>query len=463
MFRCVNKVEIEITVAEFLSDVVQYLEADLAFQAGEFSRWSERQKSNFITAHIRGMAPSKFIFADINACLEYAEENEQVLDIAYYKDWLMNGVSYLNIDSNNRTINLIAFANDEFPIVPGEYRVGEWFGEIVKGVNDLYSTMPEALRKKFDTSTISVTKYIDTSREELSDLFICINDGKPLIDPEKRNAKTSAIAKVIRELASSYYTRFVAEDISWIGTASANRRGVDDFIAGLAFIYFYGLDKTMTPDSLWDMYSPTSSASKSASTFKKTFEQFMEFANDDDLKSIPNKNSILDLFVIWVENKKKNLISIESKNSEFIEKFIDICGELILDPTMYDGKDVGANWISPKNFAKIVGGRQIANNKKRNELIKEKLGDMSVYFKEVVLKPRAATKNTKFGVAVRSGWKTPEGKDINRAKLHDGKTYHGGHDHTPHADGGGNGPENIEIQVAEDNLKLGRNPISKST
>ena len=119
MFRCVNKVEIEITVDEFLSDVVQYLEADLAFQAGEFSRWSERQKSNFITAHIRGMAPSKFIFADINACLEYAEENEQVLDIAYYKDWLMNGVSYLNIDSNNRTINLIAFANDEFPILPG--------------------------------------------------------------------------------------------------------------------------------------------------------------------------------------------------------------------------------------------------------------------------------------------------------------------------------------------------------
>ena len=460
MFRCATKVEIEISVKEFLDDVVEYLEADLAFQAGEFSRWSRFQKSCYITALIRGFAPSKFIFADIKECLEYAGENEQVLDIAYYKEWLMNGVSYLNIDSNNRTINLIAFKDDEFPILPGQYKVDEWMGEIVSGVNDLYSTLPDAVRNKLDESMISVTKYIDVSREELSDLFICINDGKPLNDPEKRNAKTSAIAKIIRELALSYSTRFVAEDISWIGTASANRRGVDDFIAGFAFIYFYGLDKTISPDALWEMYDPNSFPSKNASKFKKVFSDFMTFANDEDLKAIPNKNSILDLFVIWVENKKINLVSIESKNSEFIQKYIDICGELILDTTLYDGKDVNANWISPKNFEKIVGGRQVANNKKRNMLIKENLGNMSPYFKEVVLKPRAATKNTKFGVAVKDGWKTPEGKDIVRSKLNDGKTYHSGHDKIPYADGGGNGPDNIKVQEALDNIKLGRNPIN---
>ena len=125
MFRCVTKIESEIPVKEFLDDVVDLVEADLAFQAGEFSRWSIFQKSSYVTAQIRNFAPSKFIFADINACLEYAEENEQVLDIAYYKEWLMNGVSYLNIDSNNRTINLLGFVNDEFPVLPGEYRIGE--------------------------------------------------------------------------------------------------------------------------------------------------------------------------------------------------------------------------------------------------------------------------------------------------------------------------------------------------
>ena len=190
MFRCVNKIEDDINVEDFLCNIVEYLEADQAFQAGKFSRWSNYQKSSYITALIRGMTPSKFIFADVNACLEYAKENEQVLDVAYYEAWLISGVSYLNIDSNNRTINLIAFSKDEFPILPGEYKVGEWFGEIVKGVNDLYSTMPKPLLSKFDESIISVTKYVDASREELSDLFICINDGKPLNDPEKRNAKT---------------------------------------------------------------------------------------------------------------------------------------------------------------------------------------------------------------------------------------------------------------------------------
>ena len=459
MFRCVTKSEEDITVKEFLDTIVEFVEADLAFQAGEFSRWSNYQKSSYVTAQIRNFAPSKFIFADIHACLEYAEENEQVLDVAYYKEWLNNDVSYLNIDSNNRTINLIAFSENEFPILPGEYRVGEWFGEVVKGKNDLYETMPKPLKKAFDESIISVTKYGDVSREELSDLFININDGKPLNDPEKRNAKTSSIAVVIRELSSSYLTRFVDDDINWISTKSANRRGVDDFIAGLAFIYFYGSYKTVSPDALWEMYDPTSSASKNALKFKKVFMKFMEFANNDDLKAIPNKNLILDLFVIWVENKKNNLVSIENKNSEFIKKFIDVCGELILDDIMYDGKDVGANWISAKNFAKIVGGRQCSNNMIRNKAIKKKLGKMSSYFKKVVLRPRGATKNTKFGVAVQSGWKTPEGKNIERSKLHDGKTYHGGHDHTPYADGGGNGPDNTKIQVAKDNLQLGRNPI----
>ena len=460
MFRCVTKIESEIPVKEFLDDVVDLVEADLAFQAGEFSRWSIFQKSSYVTAQIRNFAPSKFIFADINACLEYAEENEQVLDIAYYKEWLMNGVSYLNIDSNNRTINLLGFVNDEFPILPGEYRVGEWFGEVVKGKNDLYSTLPEAIRNRFDESTISVTRYVDVSREELSDLFININDGKPLNDPEKRNAKTSAIAVVIRELASSYFTRFVSDDTKWIGTKEANRRYVDDFIAGLAFIYFYGLEKTISPDALWEMYGPNSNASNNASKFKKVFNNFMTFMDDDDLKAIPNKNSILDLFVIYVENKKNDIVPIEKKKKEFILKYIDICGELILDlSTTYDGKDVGANWTTLKNFETLVAGRQAANNRKRNLLITKKI-KMSTYFKKVVLKPRAATANTKFGVAVRDGWKTPEGKDITRSKLNDGETYHGGHDKIPHADGGGNGPDNIKVQEAEDNLKLGRNPIN---
>ena len=129
---------------------------------------------------------------------------------------------------------------------------------------------------------------------------------------------------------------------------------------------------------------------------------------------------------------------------------------------MHDGKNVKANWISAKNFAKIIGGRQSPNNVLRNMLINEKLGDITEYFKEVKLKPRAATKNTKFGVAVKSGWKMPEGKDIVRSKLNDGKTYHGGHDQIPHADGGGNGPDNIKVQEASDNIKLGRNPIPKS-
>ena len=110
----------------------------------------------------------------------------------------------------------------------------------------------------------------------------------------------------------------------------------------------------------------------------------------------------------------------------------------------------------PKTFDHMVGGQQMANNKKRNELFMEKL-DIDNYFNEVS-STSSASALTRLGAAVRDNLKTPEGKDIDLSKLHDGKTYHGGHI-TPHADGADAGLSNIAIQEARDNLVLGRKPI----
>ena len=400
-----------------------------------------------------GAAPSKFIFADVEQCLQAAIERESVTDIEYYQSWADEGIAFLNIDSNNRVLNTISFLNGEFGIQPARYETASGSVLVVTGKNDTYDTLPSVLREQFDTSEITVELYTDATREELSELFIRVNDGRPLNAAEKRNAKTSKIASLIRDLAAKYHDRFVGDDIEWIGVKEANRRMVDDFIAGLAYIYFNGLKSTISETSLWDMYEVGGYGDKQSTKFKTAFTNFMDkFANDDDLKAIPNKNSILDLWAIYVSNKNKNLVIKSGKNSEFISKFIDVVGTLIISKDLHEAPK-GYSWKSPKTFDKAVGGRQAANNVLRNALITNQI-EGAEFFKEGSTGARTATNAVKLGAAVTQGWVTPEGKKIAKSKLNDGKTYHKGHI-IADVNGGDATIDNTVVQTAEDNLKLG--------
>ena len=83
---------------EFVKDLTPILRADQAFQASIFSRWDDDQKSNFMRSILLNMAPSKFIFADVDACLEHAIENEEPLDIEFFEAWkALGAVSYTHL------------------------------------------------------------------------------------------------------------------------------------------------------------------------------------------------------------------------------------------------------------------------------------------------------------------------------------------------------------------------------
>ena len=107
------------------TEIGQYQEADLAFQANKYSRWDELQKSGYIRNFLLGKAPSKYIFADVEKCLESAIECGNKDDIAYYSGWLKKGVKYLNIDSNNRNNVHVAFRNGEVTLPHGKYDIDD--------------------------------------------------------------------------------------------------------------------------------------------------------------------------------------------------------------------------------------------------------------------------------------------------------------------------------------------------
>jgi hypothetical protein len=431
------------TTLRYDSEVGQYQEADLAFQANKYSRWDEQQKSGYIRNFLLGFAPSKYIFADVEKCLECANERGIKDDITYYSAWLKKGVKYLNIDSNNRNNVHVAFRNGEVTLPHGKYKIDD--AEcIVDSDNDTYDTCPEIVRDAYNEALITISVYTNASRADLSELFRAVNDGKPLNAEEIRNSYITITANIIRELADEYGDYFV-EQGKWFAPTAINRRGIDGFIADMAFIYAYGMNKGMSTSSLKNFYREGSDGEQSMPSFKKLFKSFMKEVMTKNAYAISNRNSVFDLFVIYIDLKNKKLAI--NDNKQFLKEYMKVVAELLQSKERYEAD----GWIDDKSFAKIVGGRQLTNNQIRHREIM-KLFDVDA----LTTKKGKRTFNAddKMIIAVNDDWETPEGKEIEMDKLHDGDKYHGGH-RIPYHKTKNSPIEDGAIQEKEDNWKLG--------
>lgn len=435
------------TVSEF-TDIIEKVYACLEFQASHLTRWSVEQRSSYITSVLIGTAPSKLIFADVDSCLNFAENNEFSIDVPYYKLHKNNGVKYLNIDSNNRVMAINSFLSGKLGLMHGFYSIGDWHGSI-GGHNDTFDKMPNELKNKFLQSTLTAECYVNASREDLSYIFCMVNDGRPLNDAEKRNALTSDVARTVRKLSVEYFNFFYNSETRWFTEKNVIRRGIDDFIASFMFFFFKGFDENANAKNIWDSYQPGSFEDDNIFKFERTFRSFMKIVSSSpSIKAVPHRNSLFDLWIIYTEETKKGKKLQTEFADDFICDFQDIVGNILNKHELYSHH----SWKDPKSFETMIGGRQPANNIVRYELITKEL-NISKYFLQLDSK-RVVTDLDKFAIAVRDGWTTPEGKKIDRSKLNDGKTYHKGHKE-PHSKGFSTTMENSVIQLASDNLKLG--------
>ena len=463
IFRQVKSNTVEVSMLGFIKTIEPNQAADKAFQANIFTRWKPEQGSSYMTSTVRNMAPSKFIFCDIKKCYESAIERESKVDEEYFKRWLDDGVTFLNLDSNNRTINIVGFIDGSFGVEEGTYEIDGNIFKIKKDLNDkLYfdrdknevnytkTTLPKAIVSAFLEAKVSLEVYTDTTREELSEVFTRINDGKPLNEPEKRNARTSDVADVVRNLAEQYGNIFFSPYTKWFTDDQKNRRGLDDFIAGMCHVFFEGIDATISPASLNNMYRVGSEVDQNISLFKKRFNQFMNWVSKGDLNAIPNRNSIFDLWIIFIDLKNEKKEIKPKQEDAFIKHYIKVVGDLLRDKTPFPcGKG------DPKSFETMVGGRQVSNNKKRNEMIMKKL-IVNKYFIKMDSK-RVVNDSDKLATAARDNFKTAKGEDIDLSKLMT-KKYHKGHIND-YRSTGNTSINNTVIQTAEDNWKTGTNKV----
>ncbi len=427
------------TVEEFINEVHSVTMADYSFQSRV--RWSLENKSSYITSLILGMAPSKFILASTDAC-KVTSKNPG--DRVYFESWRSRLIEYLNIDSNNRVTTIGEYIRGEFGIQPGFYEVNGQVIEVIEGENDRYDTLPNVLLQALKNAVVTVEVITSATRSQLSELFIRMNDGISLNGPEKRNAVISEFSAVIRSLATTYQDTFS----KFFTPKDINRRKIDDFIAGLALLYFHGISTKVSDKNLWSAYESGSTEDKLIRKFESDLKNFISFIGDD-IGAVPNKNCILDLFLVYKDLNDNNYV-VNDRESFFVDYFKAHATSLT-DLTTYtynNGREA--------TYKELLRSREANFNRLRKEII-SKLWDPTKYC-TLTDSRRNFTKDEKFIASVAQNWVTPEGKPIKRGKLFDPGEYHGGHA-KPYADGGATDQENCVVQEGGDNLSLGRNPV----
>lgn len=446
-FRQMSYKDAVFTMNAYRDQIGKFQEADLAFQANKYSRWEWWQKSAYICSVILGKAPSKFIFADADECLAAAVERGDKGDIKYFQEKVDRGIKYINVDSNNRNNVIVDFMNNKIRLVHGKYDI-QGATVTVDEDNDTYETLDPVLADAFHEAIVTISVYTDATREELSELFRNVNDGKPLTHPEILNSYTTTVANTVRELADKHGDYFVTQG-KWFSNSNINRRGIDQFIANLAFLFCYDIKKSISKTNMENFYRDGSDGEVQINKFRTTFNAFMKDVMSEDAYAIANRNSVFDLFVIYCAMKDKKM-KIDD-NRSFLQQYMTAVVTLLTNGQYYEHDD----FKDPKSFGTMVGGLQKTNNVLRNQLIMEVFDIDSVTTK--LDKKRTYSTQDKMVLAVNSGFMTPEGKEIEMSELHTNK-YHGGHV-DPHKDGGETTIENGVIQTAEDNLKLGGNPL----
>jgi 5-methylcytosine-specific restriction endonuclease McrA len=270
---------------------------DLSFQSE--ARWPDSQKSEFITSLLHGMAPSKIVIADIDACMESLSKHSR--DYKYFEDWKLKGKKYISIDGNNRTITIDQYLKGKVTIAHGEYLLPS--GKVdITSKNDRYTTHPQELRDHISQFiNISVCYYTMATRSDLSDLFRSINNGVPLNAQELRNATLVDFASDIRDLVAQYSGAFkhIKKDNV--------RRAIDEQFVNLAVYHALGPNKGIKKNHKDEAYEENSSISKAFDRDgRKVIEETMKMVEKYADAGFKEVSTLMNFFIAVNHLHKEN-------------------------------------------------------------------------------------------------------------------------------------------------------------
>ena len=191
--------------------------------------WRDKNEKSFLNSLGSDMVwLSPLIIADVQQCLEYCINEGYQIDAQWYQTLLDDGIRFLILDGQNRTVTLIKFLNNELTLT-GEFIDLDEAPAPVE--NAFYKDLPQRLQDKFFTSSrISVALVEQATRRDLLKHFLNYNDGIAVNEMQRRDASFGAIAELVHDVATTYahsIERFIKEqkiieaaDLEFIASAA---------------------------------------------------------------------------------------------------------------------------------------------------------------------------------------------------------------------------------------------------
>ena len=353
------------------------IKLDRSFQVGtdEASRWDTKQQSKYIKSILLGSAPSPFILVDVDAALNYQEENgTDDESIEYFRQAQKDGYKYISVDGNNRSISILNFYNNKIKVPTYEYECDNRPVD-VKSPKDKFNTLNIKLKHKYLETELSFAIYTEIAKKDCPVLFRNVNDGKPLNGQQIRQSYPSLLADYVRDKRDHFETslkQFVQNKDFIVLKA-------DEWIARCIS---YATYEESSKKHLDKVYKQSFSASKvvkpgkSDSDFNRVLNSVLTMIKPGLGNLKKSSNAVFDLFVICYDFKMNN-IKID-KPKEFYDLWLKTTGSMFADEdTFYDYEKKSGHPTS-EIFKDIVKHPYENAQKQRRKLVLDEIQQIAL-------------------------------------------------------------------------------------
>jgi hypothetical protein len=281
--------------SSLVRDLKKLTALDLSFQSEQ--RWDLEQKSKYISSLILGMAPSKVIICNISECLKNSQPDSW--DFIYFNNWKQKGFENISIDGNNRTITIDEYMSGKVSILHGDYQMPNGQIVVIDKNNDTWIKHPTVFRKYIEENIfLTITEYTNAYRQDLTNLFICINDGFTLNAQELRNAILVPYAEWVRKMTSLTYNDMLVRVFPTI--KQKVRRVIDDFIVSMSIFTTYNTKKSIQGVEKNLAYEDDSTVSQKVQLERaeKLIKSFASFVKKNCGEEMKNHSTLFNLFML---------------------------------------------------------------------------------------------------------------------------------------------------------------------
>jgi 5-methylcytosine-specific restriction endonuclease McrA len=267
---------------------------DHAFQSE--GRWSKKEKSNYITSLVLGMAPSKIVVCNIESCLKNSESESK--DFDYFYSWQKKGFKSISVDGNNRTKAIADYFDDKVILEKGDYVLPDGKLINIDDKNNIWSKHPSDFKDYIEKDVrITITEYLNALRKDLTALFKCINDGMTLNAPELRNATLCSYASWVRDLKDLTYKTMLKKVFP--SEKQRARRIIDDFIVSMSIYSTRGYLKDIQGQAKNSAYTDNSPESQTTKRAEKLIIGFANLIHKNASTNLKDSSELFNMFMAY--------------------------------------------------------------------------------------------------------------------------------------------------------------------